>query len=42
MMLEMNRFIVGRPNPIRLPIVPVGIDYSDAFLNGYNFEQKIW
>lgn len=38
MSLEMNRFIVGRPNPIWLPIVPVGIEYSDAFLNGYNFD----
>jgi hypothetical protein len=24
--LEMNRFIEGRPNPIRLPIIPMNFD----------------
>lgn len=42
MMLEMNRFIVGRPNPIRLPIVPEGVELSDAMNSGYYFEQKVW
>mgnify|MGYP007088252774 CR=1 FL=1 len=41
-MLEMNRFIVGRPNPIRLPVVPEGVELSDAMNSGHYFEQKVW
>lgn len=41
MKMEFNRFIMGRPNPITLPVIHVNLEKSQYFKFGANVEQLI-
>lgn len=41
MKIIMNRFITGRPNPIRLPIIPLNYEQSVRYKAGCTFHFRV-